>query len=259
MSKKRTEIAPAIKFNSGKVERLLKQIHSGEITENNLPEDLYLQIAEYLKNALYQGFGSDNFAENELLGDLRDNVYLFSAAKTYQFTRECADLLVNKEGEIKPFSQFYAEGQSVYDQYNKDWAQAEYVTTIGQSQMAKQWESIQANKEILPMLTFSTDGAPCEECAPFEGLTAHVDDPVWDICTPLLHFRCECILVPSDDAVAWDQKQIDELPIEENIPEDFRNNPGKTGEIYTKEHPYFEDVPKERAANNFGLEIPEED
>ncbi len=256
---KRTEDAPKIKYNSGKVERLLKQIHEGEITEKNLPEDLYEQISEYLKQALYKGFGSDNFKEDELLSDLRDNVYLFSAAKTYQFTSACVEKLFNDEGVRQSFSEFYADGQQIYGQYNETWAQAEYVTVLGQSQMAKQWQSIEANKAILPMLTFSTNGAACVECAPFEGLTAPVDSPVWDECTPLLHFRCQCILIPSDDAVEWTQGKIDDLPIDENIPEDFRNNPGKTGEIFTKENPYFEGVPKAAAANNFGLPVPEED
>ncbi|MEB0262918.1 hypothetical protein [Mucilaginibacter sp. 10I4] len=249
---------PAIKFNSGKIERLLKQIHSGEITETDLPVDLYDQIGEYFKNALYQGFGSGDFEAIELLSELRDNVYLFSAAKTYQFTKACSDLLVNEQGEIKPFSQFYSEGQEVYGQYNETWAQAEYNTVIGQSQMANQWQTIEANKEILPMLTFSTNGVPCPECLPFEGLTAHVDSPIWDVATPLLHFNCQCILIPSDDAAESTKEFIGDLPMD-NIPDDFKNNPGKTGEIFTKEHPYFSGVPKGAAANNFGLEIPETD
>ncbi len=249
---------PQIKFNSGKVERLLKQIHDGEITEKNLPEDLYEQIAEYFKNALYQGFGSADFEADELLSDLRDNVYLFSAAKTYQFTRACAEALVDENGQRVPFNQFYAKGQEIYGQYNENWAQAEYITTIGMAQMAKQWQSIEANKEILPMLTFSTNGQPCDECERFEDLTARVDNPIWDVATPLLHFGCMCILIPSDDAEAWSQEKIDGLPVDD-IPEDFRNNPGKTGEVFTSSHPYFQDVPAEEAERNFGLEIPDED
>lgn len=253
---------PKIKFNSGKVERLLKQIYSGEINEKNLPVDLYEQIAEYLKSGLYKGFGSTletvSEANREILSDLRENVYLFSAAKTYQFTKATSDLLVNEEGQIKPFNQFYAQGQQVYGQYNEDWARAEYVTTIGQAQMAEQWQSIEANKEILPLLTFSTNGQACIECAPFEGLTALVDDPIWDTCTPLLHFNCQCIIIPSDDAEPSTKEFINDLPMD-NIPDDFKNNPGKTGQIFTNDHPYFEDVLKSAAANNFGLEIPEED
>jgi len=250
--------APKIKFNSGKVERLLKQIHNGVITEKNLPENLYEQIAEYLKQALYEGFGSDKFTEDVLLSDLRDNVYLFSAAKTYHFTSACVELLVDDEGKRKPFSQFFEEGKAVYGQYNENYAAAEYITVFGQAQMAKQWQSIQANKSVLPMLTFSTNGMPCEECAPFEGLTAPVDDPIWDTCMPLLHFRCQCIVIPSDDAEAWSQDDINELPVDD-IPEDFQNNPGKSGQIFTADNPYFQDVPKDLAADNFGLEVPEED
>lgn len=253
---------PKPKYSDAQIKKLLTGIHNGSITQYDLPEDLYYAIADYLKKGLYEGFGSSletvSKEQEEILTDLRDNVYLFSSAKVYQFTRACSDLLVNEDGEIKPFGKFFEEGQQVFDQYNKNWAQAEYVTTIGQSQMAQQWQSIEANKEILPMLTFSTDGQPCQECEPFEGLTAHVDDPIWDIATPLLHFRCECLLIASDDAVPWTQDRINELPLD-SIPDDFKNNPGKTGEIFTKEHPYFQDVPEELAKNNFGLEIPEED
>ncbi len=250
---------PKIKYSDKQIFTLLKSIHTGIITEMDLPEDLYLRIGEYLSKALYKGFGSTletvSKADEAILSDLRDNVYLFSAAKTYQFTKSARNLLTDSDGNIKPFKQFYEEGKVIAGDYLDAWAKAEYNTVIGQSQMAQQWQSIEANKDVLPMLTFSTDGNACPECEPFEGLSAPVDDPIWDIACPLLHFNCACILIPSDDAEPSSKEFVDDLPTDD-IPDDFQNNPGKTGEIFTKNNPYFEDTPK----GVFGqLEIPNED
>jgi len=251
------------KYTDGQLKRLLTDIHSGVITEMNLPEPLYKALGEYYTKAVYQGFGNTlknvSTANEELLTDLRENVWLFSAAKTYQFTKAATDALTDENGKIQPFNKFYAQGQDIAGTYLDSWAKAEYTTAIGQSQMAKQWASIEANKDILPMLTFSTDGNACPECDPFDGLTAPVDNPIWDVATPLLHFNCMCILIPSDDATPWEQSKIDDLPVDDNIPEDFQNNPGKTGEIFPPSHPYFEDVPKGEAKRNFGFNVPEND
>lgn len=256
-----------LKYSDKQIQKLLQGIHDGSINDRNLPDDLYYAIAGYLKKGLYDGFGGDlsAFAEKEEFLDnlieLRENIYLFSGAKTFQFIKEAGELLTDEDGQIKPFSEYKVEAQELYGQYNEDWLQAEYNTTIGQAQMANQWQHIEDTKEQLPYLTFSTNGNPCPECEPFEGLTAPVDDPIWDICTPLLHFNCMCILEQHDeDAIPSTKDFIDKLPTDD-IPETFQNNPGKTGEIFTKDHPYF-DVDKGDKAfakRNFDLDIPNED
>lgn len=259
---------PKVKYTDKQVEQLLRGIHEGSITQHELPEDLYFAIADYLKRGLYEGFGSDldtvTETQEELLTDLRENVYLFSAAKTYQFTGAAADQLLDEDGVIKPFDQFYKDGVEVYGEYNEDWASAEYRTTIGQAQMAQRWEDIQDNKDVLPMLRFSTDGQPCPECEPFEDLTAPVDDPIWDIALPLLHYNCECIIISEDDTVVpTSAEDLEALqPNLDAIQPAFRNNPGNSGEIFPKGHPYFSEVPaadKAFAKRNFDLPIPEND
>lgn len=258
-------MAQPLKYSDKQIQKLLQGIHDGTINDRALPEDLYYAIADYLKKGLYEGFGSDlTSAEGEYLDnliDLRDNIYLFAGAKTFQFTKEAGELITDEDGQIRPFSEFKAEAEQLYGQYNEDWLQAEYNTTIGQAQMANQWQQIEDTKEQLPFLTFSTAGNPCDECEPFESLTAPVDDPIWDICTPLLHFNCMCILEQHDeDAIPSTKEFIDNLPVDD-IPDTFKNNPGKTGEIFTKDHPYFDVDKGDRsfAKKNFDLPIPEED
>lgn len=250
-----------IKYSDRQIRKLLEDIHSGIITDMNLPQDLYEAIGKYMESAVYKGFGNTlknvSTANAELLSDLRDNTWLFSAAKTYTFTNAAMDRLRDEDGVLKPFNKFYDDGVKVYGQYCKDYAEAEQITTVATAQTAKQWQSIQANKEIIPYLIFSTDGSPCPECAPFEGLKAPVDSPVWDTCLAPLHFRCLCIIVPDDDPEGLtSQADIDVLPIDDNIPEDFQNNPGKTGEIFPASHPYFEDTPEDVFKQ---LQIPDAD
>lgn len=258
-------MANPLKYSDKQIHSVLEKIFNGTVNDRELPKDLYYAIADYLKKGLYEGFGGspEDFTGDYLdkLLDLRDNIYLFAGAKTFQFTKAAGELIFDSDGVIKSFDTFKAEATDLWGEYNENWLEAEYNTTIGQAQMANQWQGIEDSKDVLPMLTFSTNGNPCDECEPFEGLTAPVDDPIWDICTPLLHFNCMCILEQHDeDATPSTSEFIDNLPIDE-IPELFQSNPGKTGEIFTKDHPYFDvdKADKGFAKNNFDLNIPEED
>lgn len=258
-------MANPLKYSDDDIHSLLEKIYNGTYNDRALPKDLYLAIGDYLKRGLYKGFGGspEDFTGDYLdnLLDLRDNIYLFSGAKTFQFTKAAGELMFDGDGVIRPFSEYKSDAQELWGTYNEDWLESEHITTIGQAQMANQWQGIESAKDVLPMLRFSTNGNPCPECEPFEGLTAPVDDPIWDICTPLLHYRCMCILEQHDDAaIPSSDEFVDNLPIED-IPEMFQSNPGKTGEVFTKDHPYFDvdKADKGFAKKNFDLEIPDED
>lgn len=246
-----------------KVSKILRDIYRGKINPKNLPKDIYFATAHHLVSGAYEGFGFDiNTAKGKKLKqllDLRENLYLFSGAKTYQQTVDMAAQLKREDGSYKTFKEFKESVLPIYEEYNVNWLKAEYETAIGQSRMAAQWDYIESTKNILPYLTFSTDGHACPECAPYEGLTRPVDDPIWDIATPLLHFNCMCILRQSDNA---DELSSDNfvrgLPIDD-IPDLFAQNVGKTSEIFTKDHPYFQNAPKSAAKTNFNLPIPNED
>ena len=41
-----------MKYSEKQIEKLLKDIYSGEITEYALPDDLYFAISDYLKKAV---------------------------------------------------------------------------------------------------------------------------------------------------------------------------------------------------------------
>lgn len=246
-----------MQYSEKQIEDLLTGIFEGAITEQDLPEDLYLSIAKFLKQGLYKGYGmtleTATGRDLELLTELRENIYMFSGAKTYSQVLEMRDLLAKSES----YKEFKEGAMQVYDQYNKTWLLTEYDTAIGQAQMAVKWTGFEKNADILPMLVYSAIGDACDICAPLDGYAAPVEDPVWNSICPLNHFHCMCILI-QDDSVA---NKYDVGDVLDRMDDDFKMNPGKDGYVFKDTHPYFEVAKGDRglAEKNFNLPIPEND
>ena len=258
-----------MKFTDKKISALLDGIFDGTITEYYLPLDYYTAVVDYLKAGLYKGFGM-NLTEAievggkdlELLAQLRENIYLFSAAKTFTEVKDISSLFVNENGDVRTKSEFREEALKTYGKYNEDYLTTEYNTTIGQAQSASKWLEFEKNKEILPNLEYSTIGDACDICGPLNGLVAPVDDPIWDEGSPLQHYGCLCLLIAHDeDTPVTEGNEERFAPVLEKMDPMFKNNPGKTGEAFNSEHGYFEagKADKEFAKQNFGLPIPESD
>lgn len=252
------------------IKQLLDGIYNGSITEYDLPESLYYAIADYLKKAVYKGWGASlselekNTPAYETLADLRENVYMFSAAKTYQQVKDITSLMTDDEGKLRTVKEFNELGSERFDLWNDTWGEAEYNTALGQSQSAQKWQEIEDRKDVLPNLVYHTVGDACDICAPLDGITAPVDDPIWDEIAPLNHFNCYCVLEQVDDEANLsndDDKQSAYDAATDNMDDDFKMNSGKDGVVFKEDHPYF-DVPKsdrDYAENNFDLPIPEDD
>jgi hypothetical protein len=254
-----------MKFSKKQIDDLMNGVFDGTIDYNNLPKDLYLAIAGYLKKGLYEGYGGTlaDFDGHDLkmLKSLRENVYLFSGAKTFQQVEAYKALLTDTGGLIS-FKEFRNAAQETYDLFNVDWALTEYNTAIAQAQNAAKWNDIEANKDVLPMLRYSAIGDACAICQPLDGIVAPVDDDIWDTIMPENHYNCRCIVIQEDADVQpteGNQDIVDD--VSEKMQDVFKSNVGKTGDIYDKAHPYF-DIPKEYhnlAKENFNLPIPKND
>lgn len=260
------------------IQSLFKGIYNGKIKPRALPASLYFAIADYLKKAVYQGYGvslsslkatkmPDGFttADKLLLTELRTNIYLFSAAKTYQQVREMSSALIDNDGKIVPFKQFREKADQTYTLYNKVWLRTEYDTAIGQAQSARNWIEIEKEADIFPLLEYSAvlDKRTSDICRPLDGIIAPVNDPIWKKIAPLNHFNCRCLLLQVSEGkqtsakvkkskVEETEKQMDDL---------FKMNPGQDKYVFSKKHPYFDVAPKDKefAKKNFNLKIPKND
>jgi len=205
-----------------------------------------------------------------LIGEMRENIYMFSSAKTFQQTLEMSEAIY--EGDrIKPFSVFNQDAKAIFKKYNNfnlnktSYLKTEYETAIGQAQNAEKWANIEVDKNILKYLRYNAtiDDRTSKICASLNGLTLPVDDKRWNTCAPLNHWKCRCNLEQLDEADLTSKADANQkFKTATGLMDDlFKSNPGKTGEVFNKSHPYFS-VPKkykEHALNNFGLPIPKKD
>jgi len=280
------------KFNytDAEISSLIEDIYSGAKSESDLPEDFCLTLAKYLTKGVEQGIGGaiDSVkwgeADAALAEALQENIYLFSAARTFQQTLEMSEALTDEEGKLISFKDFQQAATEIYAKYNggsfmdvdgeertlNGWLETEYNTAIQQASNAKQWNKIEKQKETLPYLRFVAvgDELECDICGEMDGICAPVDDDVWLENTPTLHWNCRCVMEQLDkeegEAEESEQDEIDTAVEKADVPDEFKYNAGKQQEVFSTEgeskHPYFS-VPKEYskfARDNFGLPLDDE-
>jgi len=239
------------------VNTMLKGIYAGEINTRNLPVKYYQSTVKDYTKTLKQGFESVA-GQKAFYNELGVNVQAFSAAKTYQLTRE---LQAAKRG-AKTYKDYAEKALPIYEKY-QTWAVSENETILAQAQNAKRWKQIEADADIYPKLRYSAvmDAVTSEICKQLNGLCLPVNHPVWHTKSPTNHWRCRCTLVQEDKSARSTSKaKVQQLidRVDEKISGYFQNNVGITGQIFTKEHPYFTEVPRKDLAfarKNFNLPV----
>lgn len=257
-------------FTYDEIDELMQSLHDGRVNKYALPVDLYFAIADHLKQGLYEGFDM-TFSEAafgsidyQLIAEMRENIYIFSAAKTYQQVREMTETLASEQG-ILPFNEFKREAMKIYDKYNVDWLKSEYNTAIGQAQTANKWKTIVQEQDVMPYLRYDAIGDACPICKPLDGLIAPVNHAIWRKISPLNHFNCFCIVLQEGkDTKPTNENEIYQLSNQFDLvaSEQFRMNPYYDKVVFNETAPYFTNIPNEDrgyAMNNFNLNIPQND
>ena len=269
---------PQLNLTTKEIESLIEKVHSGEIDEFNLPIEYYYHVNFLLKQALYKGFEIKNETELsdkplKLVEELKTNIAHFSAAKTFQQTKDMTDALT-KDGELLSFSQFKKEAADIYARYNGGkfmqdeekigYLQTEYNMTVSNAQHCVNWERIEADKEVLPyvMRNEVEDENECELCEPYNNLTVPVSDPICNELGAEIHPNCRGFWEQVDKETGddkYDKEEVNKTWEEnkDNISPMCRGNSYKTREIFNKDTPAF-DVPGkylEFAKKNFGLPL----
>ena len=223
--------------------RIAKMVYDNTLPEGfTVDEGMVDLISEYLIKAIEQGYGSigaysfDNPRRG--LGEkLVRNAYKFSAAKTEAMQRDMSALMVGADGNPLTFAKFRGVVDALNIQYNKSWMQTEWNTATSSGMMAEKWQGYEEYADVMPYLEYMTvkDAHVRDDHAALDGVVRPVDDPFWDTYYPPNDWNCRCDVVQVTDPSA---KPTDISAISlPNVGEQFANNPGKTGEIFTKDNP----------------------
>lgn len=249
------------------INTLAKLIKEGKVTPTKLPEQVYHVNADKIVKGIYEGYGKTlkdvvyDSPDFRMLNSLRENAYMFSAAKTFQETLQMTEALTDGD-KVVSFSEFKESVASISNTFNENYLATEYNTAIASAQNASSWERIQEDKNVLPYLKYQTIGDACDICEPLDNVVLPVDDPFWNNFYPPNHFNCRCLCdsLENNFGATSDATKSDlESEVGKLMDDTFKMNSGKLGEVFSEDHPYFIVPPeyKEFAANNFGLEIPE--
>lgn len=237
-------------------------IRSGEITSGDVDQELFELTGDMLFRGVKRGFRLDiqpESARESLLKTLRENVYVFSGFKTYQFLREATDLLIDEQtGTIRPFDEFARLIKSLNEEYNVHFLRSEYNHANASARMAEKWTQITENAETLPLLQYVDAGDARVRASHrrLNKITLPVNHPFWQEYYPPNDWNCRCTVRQLVDGQTTTPQELQDLP---ELKEMFALNAGTSGVVFPPSHPYY-DVARQdeaNARNNFGLDIPE--
>ncbi|MCH4824285.1 DUF935 family protein [Gramella lutea] len=220
------------------IEKIAKDLHQGKMKPEDLNTDLVKNIYKDLNEAAGQGYGKDYYnydsnAERKL--ELRQNLYRFSGAKTYQETAKLNFLLQGEDGEPRSFEDFKKEALKLNDEYNRNYLRTEAQTAQRASAQVEKWAKYEDQKELYPNLQYKTvkDEKVREDHENQHDVIKPVDDDYWNRWYPPNGWGpCRCYVVQTTK------------PATKGTPKGspamgFNNNVGKTGKTFDTEHPYF--------------------
>jgi len=140
---------------------------------------------------------------------------------------------------------------------SNDWLYTEQNTAGKTANSINEWNAIEEQKDLFGLLEYSAilDDRTREDHRALDGTVRPVDDPFWDDFMPPNGYNCRCLLVPTIEGT----KEITDKPkvSEAEVPTAFRNNPAKSGKIFTNKHPYLADSTAAQRRSNFGLGYPD--
>lgn len=219
------------------IEKIAKDLHEGKMKPEDLNEDLVRNIYNDLNEATGKGYGKDyhNYDSNAKRKlELRQNLYKFSGAKTYQEIAKLNFLLQGDDGEPRTFSEFQKEALKLNDEYNRNYLKTEFQTAQRAAAQAEKWGKYEDQKGLYPNLQYKTakDDRVRDDHDDKLDIIKPVDDVFWDRWYPPNGWNCRCYAVQTT-------KPVTKGTPAGNPTMGFHNNVGKTGKAFDEEHPYF--------------------
>lgn len=238
------------------VEGYLEQIHAGALPKAALIPELYFYNALTLLDDYRKGYEREFFSEDwtikdtALLGRVQNNIFAFSAAKSFAQIQEMRDA-VYRDGKLMPWSEYKKEALKINSKYNLTYLDAERQAVISAGTQGSRWIDIEQMKDTHPYLEYVTaaDSHVREEHRALHGIILSIDDPFWQSYYPPNGYRCRCSTRKLTERTAAHARQQykGEMPDSgtaqkmagRSVDKMFRHNVGTTGVAFSDAHPYF--------------------
>ncbi|SIT25573.1 phage putative head morphogenesis protein, SPP1 gp7 family [Chryseobacterium ureilyticum] len=204
--------------------------------------NLHLETAKKLIEALEKGLDTSVYYDNDtrhLAEKLKQNIYAFSAAKSFTQMMYYRDMMIGDDGNTLSKGSFIKKIANTGEVFNKRYLEVEYENAYYSSIMADQWDRY-APDDLLEYTTVG-DRHVRPAHAALDKHTAPKNDPFWIRNYPPNGWNCRCSVVPGDENFKnklTDRDAGNVLKQEiKNTP--FDNNVGLSKLIFKDNHPYF--------------------
>lgn len=202
--------------------------------------DLHLQTAGKLISAVNSGLGEPDSEDKKRLAEkLKQNIYAFSAAKSFTQMQYYRDAMMGEDGTILSKGSFIKKIADTGEIFNKKFLEAEYENAHYSAIMADKWDRF-GEEEYLQYSTVGDRNVRPSHAA-LDKYTAPKSDSFWKNNYPPNGWGCRCSVIPGKETHrnTITPKEAGAQLKEENRNTPFYNNVGASKVIFRDNHPYF--------------------
>ena len=231
-------------YSDAEIEKIVNDVYGGSISRDVLPVGLYEDIRKRLNKAVFEGFGGsysqfDTSTEAGLImAGFEKNIAVFSGAKTFQQINDMSNFLFSGKDKV-PFGEFKKYATEILETYNKNWLNTEYNTALSQATAGRQWNDVQNQKDIFPLLKYITigDERVRRSHKDLDEVVFEVGDSFWNNYFPPNDWNCRCTTEQLEEG---EEPTTDPKRTFEPNPDLFKMNAGKDKIIFREDvHPYL--------------------
>jgi hypothetical protein len=164
----------------------------------DIEENTFNAVWSALNDAVDSGFGgvAAGNPDADFIDSLKHSNAVFSVFKVHRMQNDMARLLLDENGDLKPFEQWSRDVQPIASHQVGSWLQTEYDTAVIRAHQAADWRQFEREKDVLPNLRWmpSTSVNPGADHQKFWGTVRPVDDEFWNRHRPGDRWNCKCSL-----------------------------------------------------------------
>lgn len=184
--------------------RVMKQVYKRKVKTGNIDGELFRKTYEELNKKAAEGWGEDDYNDPEQAEEpqrIRDNLFKFSGAKTYQEIKEMNDALYDDKGKKLSYEDFREKVMAIHKDYNENYLRTEFETAETSGRRASEWQEFKENADIMPNLKYVTAGDERvrESHRILDGVVKPINDPFWLQNYPPNGYRCRCYVEQTDE------------------------------------------------------------